>query len=260
MSAFLEIDEPLDVLIDTLRELEKLRKLRIWTRDTFNLDLALAPQTFHALLDISAINFVESTDRNLEVQVVSLKETRQPDDPVTVGNLNIVMRELYRALEGAAEIKRAELKSLLFGKDIAADRVALAEDLLARWKHAREQRILFFPLPWKTRAVENELQAAFPQARVPRPLDPAFGQAMAEIDFYRHCLKLNDKWKALNLNMFELIRDEALSGALENVQEMGSLLWSVVYKYPTISGISELAGIRMDDIATLFADPKQSEA
>ncbi|PIR01410.1 MAG: hypothetical protein COV66_01215 [Nitrospinae bacterium CG11_big_fil_rev_8_21_14_0_20_45_15] len=245
--------EPLEVLAESLRELEKLSRLREWTREMFGIDLAISPQTFFALLDISAINFVETTDRNLEVEIKSLKEGRKETDPVTVGNLNATLRELYRALEGTAEIYRNNAKEEILLADISNEKIESGRALLKAWHNLSGAGILNLTSSWKRKRVEREFSALFPQAMKGRKLEEIFQKLALEMEFYHHCMALNIKWKALNLDLLAVFKGKGIASLMENIQEVGNLLWNVVYKHPKISQSSERAGLQLDDVNTLFS-------
>ncbi|CCQ90839.1 hypothetical protein NITGR_430006 [Nitrospina gracilis 3/211] len=122
--------EPIELLIETLREVQKMRRLRGWLIDHAGIDVALSPDTFQKLLDLPEINFYETTDRNLDVERHSLKEIRQPGDPVTVANLNTFLRELFRDLSGINQLKTTEHATLLLGPAISGDLVDRVNDYI----------------------------------------------------------------------------------------------------------------------------------
>ena len=90
--------EPLEQLVEVLRSIIRCRRTRQWIADNYQVDLIVAPKTFTRLLEIPQINFIENSNRVLEVNTVSLKEIRNSDDPVTIGNLNSLLKAFYRSL------------------------------------------------------------------------------------------------------------------------------------------------------------------
>ena len=94
-----ETGESLEQLTKILRDVVRCRRTQQWITDHYGIDVVVSPATFSRLLEIPQINFIENSNRMLEVDTVSLKETRNLDDPVTIGNLNAVLREFYRNLE-----------------------------------------------------------------------------------------------------------------------------------------------------------------
>ncbi len=80
--------ESLEQAVETLRDVAKCRKIRDFIKASFGIDLAISPETFYQLLEIGPVNYIETTQRDLVVDTISLKDTRHPDDPVTIGNLN----------------------------------------------------------------------------------------------------------------------------------------------------------------------------
>ena len=96
---FEQTGEPLVQLVEVLRDVTRCRRTRQWITDNYNVDIVVSPEIFTRLLEIPQINFIENSNRILEVDTVSLKEIRSSDDPVTIGNLNSVLKEFYRNLE-----------------------------------------------------------------------------------------------------------------------------------------------------------------
>ena len=83
-----ETSESLEELIELLRDLVRCRRTRRWISDNYGIDIIVSSATFNRLLEIPQINFIENSNRLLEVDTVSLKETRNLNDDVTVGNIN----------------------------------------------------------------------------------------------------------------------------------------------------------------------------
>ena len=88
--------ESLEQAVETFRDVIQCRKIRDFIKIQFGIELAISPETFYQLLEIGPINYIETTKRDLEVETISLKDIRQPDDPVSIGNLNSVLRELFK--------------------------------------------------------------------------------------------------------------------------------------------------------------------
>ncbi len=91
--------ESFEQLVEVLRDVMKCRLTRQWINNNYGFDIFVSPETFTLLLDIPQINFIENSSRTMELDTVSLKKVRKLGDPVTVGNLNALLRELYRNLE-----------------------------------------------------------------------------------------------------------------------------------------------------------------
>ncbi len=88
-----ETGESLEQLTEVLRDVVRCQRTRQWITDNYGIDIVVSPATFSRLLEIPQINFIENSNRMLEVDTVSLKETRNLDDPVTIGNLNAVLKD-----------------------------------------------------------------------------------------------------------------------------------------------------------------------
>ena len=60
--------EPLQQAVETFRDVGQCRKIRDFVKTNFGIDFALSPETFYQLLEIGAINYIETTQRDLEVE------------------------------------------------------------------------------------------------------------------------------------------------------------------------------------------------
>mgnify|MGYP005654679101 FL=1 len=90
--------EPMEQMVKTLRDVVRCRKIHNYVQDHFGIKLSISPKAFERLLEIPQINYIETIKRDLEVETVSLKQSRTSGDPVTIANLNSVLRELYANL------------------------------------------------------------------------------------------------------------------------------------------------------------------
>jgi len=244
--------EPLELVVEILRDVVKCRKTRSWLQDEIAIDLAISPAAFDKLLDIPQINFIETPSRTLEMEVVSLKETRKPGDPVTIGNINSVLRELYRTLNEIHENRKKDYPDLLLAEDISEDSLGRAIDFVTELRTLNGQLTGFLLTGKKARNIEKEFQTLFPRAAKAHPLRESLLQVERELEFYRICREANKKWNALGLNVFRMLRRDGLKPALENIEEMGTQLWNIVYKTPPVKRSIAIAGIQFDDIRPLF--------
>lgn len=246
--------EPLDLLVETLREVIRCRRWAAWLRGHLGLDACVAPQNFHALLDIPEVNLIEETDRNLDVTHLSVKDRRQPDDPVTVANLNALLREIFRDLSGLHEIQTRDHPRLLLGAGISGDLVDRVESCVRRVR-ALDLRGVGFLLtgPW-VRAAEQEFTALFPEA--PRPLRRNLDAVQVELGFYYRCLEVNIRWAPMDMDLFRTLREDTLGQAADNLSALGAGLWNVVYNGMKLPATLSLAGIDFGDIRTLL-DPER---
>ena len=112
LEPFQQSGEPLELLVETLREVQRVRKFRQWLIDQTGIDAALQPAAFHSLLDLPEINTSEESDRNLDVVRHSLTDSRKPEDPVTISNLNTCLREIHKDLSGLNDLKNREYPQL----------------------------------------------------------------------------------------------------------------------------------------------------
>jgi len=256
LAPFEESGEDLLLLVDTLREISKIRRLSQWLREHTGIQTGLTPQAFHKLLDLPEIDYTEIIDRNLDVTQGSLKATRQPDDPVTVANLNVYLRELFRDLNTLHQLKTKEYPQLLLGHAMTGDLVDRVTGDVNRLRGLKQGALGYLLTGWKAKEIEKEFEALFPETRGVHPLRHHITEVQLELGFYRRCLDINIKWAATGMDLFTVIREDLLHQTLQNVGEVGSGLWNVVYNGMQMKTCMELAGIRFDDAATLF-DPEQ---
>lgn len=244
--------EPLELVAEILRDVVKCRKTRTWLMDEFGIDLAISPATFDKLLDIPKINFIETPTRTLEMEVVSLKETRNPEDPVTVGNVNSVLRELYWTLNEIHENKKKDHPDLMLSGEISDAPLDRIEGFIASLRSLNGQLTGFLLSGSKAQAIEKEFQSLFPNSLKAHPLRQTLPQVERELVFYRTCREANNKWQAIGLDVFCILRKDGFKPALENIEEMGTQLWNIVYKTPPAKQSIEIAGIQFEDVRSLF--------
>ncbi|CAI2718996.1 hypothetical protein [Nitrospina watsonii] len=252
LAAFEASGESIELLVETLREVQKMRRLAQWLREHSGIEAALPPESFHKLLDLPEINFHETTDRNLDVQQHSLKDVRQPGDPVTVANLNTYLRELFRDLSSLSQSKTNDHGTLLLGPGISGDLVDRVNDYILRLRRLHWKGVGFLFTGFQARGIEKQFEALFPDARRAHPLRHHLKEVQWELGFYRRCLEINIRWAATGLDLFAVLRRDALHQTVENVGELGSGLWTVVYNGLQLKTTLPLAGIRLEDGHTLF--------
>jgi hypothetical protein len=252
LEPFEQSGEPLDQLVETLREVLRIRKGRQWLIGQSGIDPALPPEAFHSLLDLPEINTTEEADRNLDVVQHSLKDTRNPDDPVSISHLNTCLRELYKDLSRLNELRKKEHPQLHLATTMTGDLVDRVTG------HAQQLRLLdwrgvgYLLTGWKTRAIEKDFETLFPEARSLHPLRKNLNAVQLELAFYHRCLEINIKWAVTGLDLFGIVRQDLLSQTIDNLSELGNGLWNLVYNGTQITTTLELAGIRFNDITTLF--------
>lgn len=252
LEPFESTGEPLGLLVEILRDVVGCRKTRDWLWESYGIDLAVSPASFDQLLDIPQINFIETPNRKLEMEVVSLKDTREAGDPVSVGNLNGVLRELYRTLNAIGEKERKEYPDLILKSAMSAGLLDTAARHAAALRTPDRGLAGFLRAGWKARTIEKEFRAAFPGSPRAHPLRKSLTQIERELEFYRECLQANDKWRGIGLDVFRILRVDGLPLVLENIEKMGNLLWNIVYNHPTVRRSLALTGIDFADVRPLF--------
>ena len=113
--------ESLEQAVETFRDVIQCRKIRDFIKIQFGIELAISPETFYQLLEIAPINYIETTKRDLEVETISLKDTRQPDDPVSIANLNSVLRELFKYIQLLHERIQKDFPDALLIRDMGPE-------------------------------------------------------------------------------------------------------------------------------------------
>jgi hypothetical protein len=206
------------------------------------------------LLDIAKINFVETPTRTLEMEVVSLRETRKPDAPVTVGNLNSVLRELYSTLNTIHTAMQKDFPDLLLAEDMSGELLDPVADHITALRSLNGQLTGFLLTGRKANAIEKIFQEQFPKSDKAHPLRRTLLQVEREMAFYRTCQKANQKWAALELDIFPMLKGKRLRQVLENIEKMGTLLWNIVYNNPPIAESFKITGIHFEDVRPLFDD------
>ena len=245
--------ESLEQVVGTLRDVAKCRKIRDFIKTSFGIDLAVSPEIFYQLLEIGPINYIETTQRDLVVETISLKDTRHPGYPVSIGNLNSVLRELYKDLQLLHERIHKDFADALLIRDMRMELIDRCLDFADRlesmhhkWSFFRGRRV---------RDIENEFSLLFPNSPNARPLESKFPLVRHEMELYQSVARTEKKWQALELDLFFILRENEtkdLGLLLQNAQEMGNRLWQIIYQSSEIKICVELIGIDFANIQSLF--------
>ena len=249
-----ETGESLEQLTETLRDVVRCRRTRQWITDNYGIDVAVSPATFGRLLEIPQINFIENSNRMLEVDTVSLKETRNLDDPVTVGNLNAVLRELYRNLESIQSRQENEFSSLLLINEMRAELIDVVAQQINSMKKLNGRLTGYLLSLGKVKSIERSFENLFPGSIKVGSLRKIFPAVKKEIEFYQKCSEMNKRWEAIEIDLFQAIREGGLTNLRENIQELGNLLWSIIYNQRPLEKCLTILGIDFTDSRSLF-DP-----
>ncbi|MEC9423282.1 MAG: hypothetical protein VX227_07145 [Nitrospinota bacterium] len=255
IKSFEVTDEPLEQAVETFRDVIQCRKIRDFLKTNSGIDLAIAPKTFYKLLEIGPINYIETTERDLEVKILSLKDTRNMNDLVSVGNLNSVLSEFYKDLKLLHERISNDFSNALLISDMRPELVDRCFDFLDKLEGMHGKWSLF--KGGKVRDIENEFISLFPNSHNALSLESKFPLIRHEMELYQSVLRTEKKWGALNLDLFAILRrndSQALSLILQNTQEIGNRLWQIIYQSPKIKKCVGLLGIDFGNIQTLFDD------
>ena len=85
-----------------------------------------------------------------------------------------------------------------------------------------------------------------------RPLRKNWPIVEKELEFYRKCSEMNERWKAIGFDLFQVLRDDGLSNLRDNVQEMGNLLWNIVYSRKSVEQSLDMLGMNLNDTRSVF--------
>ena len=251
-----ETGESLEQLTKILRDVVRCRRTQQWITDHYGIDVVVSPATFSRLLEIPQINFIENSNRMLEVDTVSLKETRNLDDPVTIGNLNAVLREFYRNLESIQGRLDNEYPALLLINEVRAELIDVVAQQINSMKKLNGRLTGYILSLGKVKSIERNFENLFPGAIKIGPLRKIWPIVKKEIELYQKCSEMNKRWEAVGIDLFQVIREGGLTNLRENVQELGNLLWSIVYNQRPLGQCLTILGIDFTDTRSLF-DPNR---
>ena len=245
--------EPLEQAVETFRDVIQCRKIRNFLKSNFGVDFDISPKTFYQLLEIGSINYIETTQRDLEMKTLSLKDTRNTNDPVSIGNLNSVLREFYKDLKLLHERINKDFCNALLINDMRPELIDRCFDFVDKMESIHGKWSLF--KGGMVRDIENEFLSLFPNSPNALSLESKFPLIRHEMELYQSVLRTEKKWDALNADLFAILREnkaQDLSLFLQNTQEMGNRLWQIIYQSSEIKKCLELQGIDFGDIQTLF--------
>ena len=249
-----ETGESLEQLTKILRDVVRCRRTQQWITDNYGIDVVVSPATFSRLLEIPQINFIENSNRMLEVDTVSLKETRNLDDPVTIGNLNAILREFYRNLESIQGRLDNEYPALLLINEIRAELIDVVAQQVNSMKKLNGRLTGYMLSLSKVKSIEQNFENLFPGSIQVGPLRKIWPIVKKEIEFYQKCSEMNKRWEVVGIDLFQVIREGGLTNLRENIQELGNLLWSIVYNQRPLGQCLTILGIDFSDTRSLF-DP-----
>ena len=247
-----ETSESLEELIELLRDLVRCRRTRRWISDNYGIDIIVSSATFNRLLEIPQINFIENSNRLLEVDTVSLKETRNLNDGVTVGNINMILRELYRNLESIQGRRENEYPSLLLIDEMRTELIDLVVKQINSMKKLNGRLTGYMLNLSKVSLIERNFEKLFPSSIKIGSFRKILPIVEKEIEFYRKCSEMNNRWEALGIDIFKIIRDGGLTNLRENIQELGNLLWKIVYNQRQLDQCLKILGIDFKDTRGMF--------
>ena len=254
---FAKTGEPMEQMVTTFRDVVKCRKIRDYVQEQFGINLFVSPNVFHSLLEIPQINYIETTKRDLEVETVSLKQTRASGDPVTIANLNSLLRELYANLFLIKERINKDFPNAVLINEMRAEHIDPVQHFVKTISLLHGNLTGYLLTGWKVGRIDKDFKSLFPNTIKAHPLRSTFPLIEHELELYRDVLKTQTKWKAIELDLFAIIQHpQGINPLLENIQEIGNRLWQIIYQSSDIRQCIDLAGIDFGDIQPLFDNDK----
>ena len=244
--------ESFEQLVEVLRDVMKCRLTRQWINNNYGFDIFVSPETFTLLLDIPQINFIENSNRTMELDTVSLKKVRKLGDPVTVGNLNALLRELYRNLESIQGRLQNDYPNPLLINAMRSDLIGLVTEQIESIKMLNGRLTGYILNLGKVKAIENSFKGLFPDSVNIDLLRKIWPIVEREMEFYRKCSEMNERWEAIGIDLFQVLRKGGLPNLRENIQEMGNLLWKIVYNQKSVEQCLKIMGIDFTDARTVL--------
>jgi hypothetical protein len=244
--------ESFEQLVEVLRDVIKCRLTRQWINNNYGFDIFVSPETFTLLLDIPQINFIENSSRTMELDTVSLKKVRKLGDPVTVGNLNALLRELYRNLESIQGRLQNDYPNPLLINIMRSDLIELVTEQIESIKILNGRLTGYILNLGKVRSIEYSFKGLFPDSVNIGPLRKIWPIVEREMEFYRKCSEMNERWEAIGIDLFQVLRKGGLPNLRENIQEMGNLLWKIVYNQKSVEQCLKTIGIDLTDARTVL--------
>ena len=244
--------ESFEQLVEVLRDVMKCRLTRQWINNNYGFDIFVSPETFTLLLDIPQINFIENSNRTMELDTISLKKMRKLGDPVTVGNLNALLRELYRNLESIQGRLQNDYPNPLLINAMRSDLIGLVTEQIESIKMLNGRLTGYILNLGKVKAIENSFKGLFPDSVNIDLLRKIWPIVEREMEFYRKCSEMNERWEAIGIDLFQVLRKGGLSNLRENIQEMGNLLWKIVYNQKSVEQCLKIIGIDLTNATTVL--------
>jgi len=249
---FEQTGESFEQLVEVLRDVVKCRLTRQWINNNYGFDIFISPETFTLLLDIPQINFIENSNRTMELDTISLKKMRKLEDPVTVGNLNALLRELYRNLESIQNRLQNDYPNPLLINAMHSDLIGVVTEKIESIKILNGRLTGYMLNLGKVKSIEHGFKGLFPDSINIGLLRKTWPIVEREMVFYKKCSEMNERWEAIGIDLFQVLRKGGLSNLRENIQEMGSLLWKIVYNQKSVEQCLKIMGIDFTDARTIL--------
>ena len=179
---------------------------------------------------------------------------RKLGDPVTVGNLNALLRELYRNLESIQGRLQNDYPNPLLINAMRSDLIGLVTEQIESIKMLNVRLTGYILNLGKVKAIENSFKGLFPDSVNIGLLRKTWPIVEREMEFYRKCSEMNERWEAIGIDLFQVLRKGGLPNLRENIQEMGNLLWKIVYNQKSVEQCLKIMGIDFADARTVLED------
>ena len=174
------------------------------------------------------------------------------NDGVTVGNINMILRELYRNLESIQGRRENEYPSLLLIDEMRTELIDVVVKQINSMKKLNGRLTGYMLNLSKVSLIERNFEKLFPSSIKIGSFRKILPIVEKEIEFYRKCSEMNNRWEALGIDIFKIIRDGGLTNLRENIQELGNLLWKIVYNQRKLEQCLKILGIDFKDTRGMF--------
>ena len=188
----------------------------------------------------------------MELDTISLKKMRKLEDPVTVGNLNALLRELYRNLESIQNRLQNDYPNPLLINAMHSDLIGVVTEKIESIKILNGRLTGYMLNLGKVKSIEHGFKGLFPDSINIGLLRKTWPIVEREMVFYKKCSEMNERWEAIGIDLFQVLRKGGLSNLRENIQEMGSLLWKIVYNQKSVEQCLKIIGIDFTDARTVL--------
>ena len=169
-----------------------------------------------------------------------------------MGSEMCIRDRLYRNLESIQGRLESEFTSLLLINEMRTELIDVVVQQINSMKKLNGRLTGYMLSLDKVKPIERNFENLFPSSIKVGSLRKIWPVVEKEIEFYQKCSEMNKRWEAVGVDLFQVIREDGLSNLRENVQELGNLLWNIVYNQRPLEQCLTILGIDFTDTKSLF--------